>query len=78
MNVLEHPRVIQYLETRGLTEQYRKARALLELGHFPSMQLKKRQPKSSGIWYFRITKKYRALCIRDGDTLIVFEVNDHQ
>lgn len=37
MRVVEHARVIQYLEARGLTEQYRKARMLLEQGYFPSV-----------------------------------------
>lgn len=78
MRVVEHSRVLPYLQARGLTEQYRKARSLLEQGLFPSVQLRKRQPKSSGIWYFRITQKYRALCIWEGDTLIVFDVDDHQ
>ena len=78
MRVVEHERVIRYLKERELTQQYRKARSLLELGFFSSGHLKKRQPKSSGIWYFRINRQYRALCIREGDTLVVFDVDDHQ
>lgn len=78
MRVVEHERVVRYLEERNLTQQYRKARSLLEQGFYSSGQLKKRQPKSSGIWYFRINRQYCALCIREGDNLVVFDVDDHQ
>ena len=78
MKVVEHESVVRYLEERGLAEQYRKAKKLIEEGLFHSVQLKKRQPKTSGIWYFRISKKFRALCVRKGETLVVFEADDHQ
>ncbi len=78
MRVVEHRRVVDYLQKRGLIEQYRKAKHLLSQDLFGAVTLKKRNPKSSGIWYFRINKQYRALCIREKDTLIVFSIDDHQ
>ena len=78
MKVVEHERVVRYLHERGLMEQYKKAKNLIREGLFHSVQLKKRQPKTGGIWYFRITRKFRALCLRTGGTLIVFEIDDHQ
>jgi len=78
MKVVEHLRVVQYLESRGLIKQYQKAKSFIEHGLFASVQLRKRKPKSSGIWYFRVTKKYRALCTWENDTLIVFTIDDHQ
>ncbi len=78
MNVVQDKSVVSYLQERGLMDQYRKAVTLIEKGYFATVHLKKRQPKRAGIWYFRISQKYRALCIRHENTLIVFEIDDHQ
>ena len=42
------------------------------------VDFKVRQPKSEGIYYFRITKKYRGIGHFLGDTFIVTEISDHQ
>lgn len=78
MKVREFDEVLQYLEKKNLRKQYIKAKWNVEHDHTSGTQLRKREPKSDDMWYFRINRQYRALCYRDGDTLIVFDVDDHQ
>lgn len=78
MKVREKKHVERYIMSRGILRQYRKAKLRLQSGDFQAVGFKKRQPKALGIWYFRITKKYRGYCFRRGDTIIVFDVDDHQ
>ena len=78
MKVIEDDNVVQYLKERGLVEQYQKAKHFITIGLFHSVCLKKRKPRSAGIWSFRVTKKYRALCKRKGSMLVVFRLDDHQ
>ncbi|MBT3834666.1 hypothetical protein HOF56_00280 [Candidatus Peribacteria bacterium] len=78
MKVVEHERVIKYLDSRGLNDQYRKVKQLISGGLFRSVKLKKRKPTSANIWYFRINRQYRAFCTKKDDVLIVFEIDDHQ
>ena len=78
MKILEKPDVIDYLIKRGISKQYLKAKENIVSGNFKAVDLKKRQPYSENIWYFRISKKYRALAERVGDTLYVFNISDHQ
>ncbi|RLD25674.1 MAG: hypothetical protein DRI54_04390 [Bacteroidetes bacterium] len=70
--------VLEYLEKRNLVLKYKKAKELLKQNHLRSVQFKKRKPKSLGRYYFRITKKYRAIGIFDGMDFIVTEISDHQ
>lgn len=42
------------------------------------MKFKKRRPKKSGQYYFRINQKYRAIGVFDGKDFIVTEISDHQ
>lgn len=70
--------VLNYLSKRNILTQYRKAKELLKQGQFSSVKFKKRKPKSGGIYYFRITQKYRAIGIFDGEDFIVTEISDHQ
>jgi hypothetical protein len=67
------------LETRGLVQQYKKAKDYLLQGYQLKVRFKERNPKGSGIWYFRINKQFRALGVfnSEGD-LIVFEIDNHQ
>jgi len=78
MHVTELDKVLPYLKKRHLLRHYEKTKKKLKRGDTSGVQLRKRQPKSSDVWYFRINKQYRAFCFRDGDTLVVFDVNDHQ
>lgn len=68
-----------YLEARGLLAQYKKAKQFLLEGDNLRVRFKKRLPHSSGIWYFRINKQFRALCVfnQEGD-LVVFKIDNHQ
>lgn len=76
--VVETDEVVTYLESRNILTQYRKSKQHLLAGEFNSVRLKKRQPKTSGIWHFRITKKYRAMAWLESGTLKVFDIDDRQ
>ena len=76
--VRETTGVVGYLQKHQLLKPYKKVKHLLESGYGQRVGLKKRQPKEQGIFAFRITKQYRALAVRVGDTLRVFAIDDHQ
>jgi hypothetical protein len=78
MIVKENSNVVSYIKKRGLTSQYLKAKKNLVNGDYRAVDLKKRVPRKNNIWYFRITKKYRALAEKVGNTLYVFNISDHQ
>ena len=79
MNVFEEEGVVEYLKARNITQPYLKAKRYLEMGYFGQVDLRKRKPKTEGIFYFRITKKYRALgYFANKVTFIVVEISDHQ
>ncbi len=49
------------------------------MGYFGQVDLRKREPKSEGIFYFKITRKYMALgYFGNKTTFIVTEISDHQ
>jgi|GEM_PF-918557 len=77
-SIFEKKSVHLYLLKRGLLEQYKKAKRYLLEGRLLSVRFKERNPKGSGIYYFRINKQFRALAVfnQNGD-LIVFEVDNH-
>ncbi|MEK7528271.1 MAG: hypothetical protein AAB592_00710 [Patescibacteria group bacterium] len=77
--IFETRDVVEYLQSRNLLEQYKKAKRFLLQGNFLQTSFKKRNPKKANIWYFRVTKKYRAFCsLNEEGDLVVFEINDHQ
>lgn len=78
MIIVEKNSAITYLKKRGITKQYLKAKEHILNDNFRAVNLKKRQPSSENIWYFRINKKYRALAEKVDDTLFVFHISDHQ
>jgi len=79
MNVFEEEGVVEYLQARKITRQYLKAKRYIEMGYYGQVDLRKREPKTEGIYYFRITKKYRALgYFENKQTFIVVEISDHQ
>ena len=79
MIVFEEEGVVDYLKARNITKPYLKAKQYLEMGYFGLVDLRKRNPKTEGVFYFRITKKYRALgYFEDNNTFIVTEISDHQ
>ncbi|MGB1000343.1 MAG: hypothetical protein ACPGVE_08425, partial [Flavobacteriales bacterium] len=69
---------IAYLYKRQLTDLYLKAKRKIENNDFKSVRLKKRQPYSENIIYFRLDRKYRAFATRENDALYVFKISDHQ
>jgi len=79
MNVFEEDGVIDYLKKRNITKPYLKAKRYIEMGYYEQVDLRKREPKAVGIYYFKITKKYRAIgYIENKTTFIVTEISDHQ
>jgi len=77
--ILEKKEILPYLEKRNLVQQYKKAKEYLLQGNTLQTKFKERNPKGSGIWYFRINKQYRALCIfNDEGNLVIFKIDDHQ
>jgi len=79
MNVFElDTTIIKYLNKRNILTQYKKAEELLKQEQFSSVSFKKRKPLATGIYYFRINQKYRALGVFDGQDFIVTEISDYQ
>ena len=78
MIVKESKDVVKYLKSRQLELVYLKTKKYLEHDFIKKVALKLRKPKNSGIYQFRITKKYRALAVKKDKTLYVFHISDHQ
>lgn len=77
--IFEKEEILSYLVKRNLLKQYKKAKKYLLNGNTLQTKFKERNPKGSGIWSFRINKKYRALGVFDDEgNLIVFKIDDHQ
>lgn len=78
-HIFERKEIYEYLFKRGLLKQYKKAKNYLLQGNQLQSKFKERNPKGSGIWYFRVNKQYRALSTFnvEGD-LIVFKIDNHQ
>jgi len=77
--ILEEKEVYDYLKSRNLIGQYKKVKMYLLQGYTWKVNFKKRKPKGSGIYYFRINKKFRALgYFRDENIFVVVEIDDHQ
>jgi plasmid maintenance system killer protein len=60
-----------------LTKQFEKAIFYIQNWNFKEVDFKLRQPKSKGIWYFRINKQYRAWCRIIDDILFIIDIDDH-
>ena len=76
--VLIAPEAYRTLERQRLVEQCEKAVRKIKRGENAGVDLKKRMPHALNIWQFSITQKYRAFAKRNGDTLTVFIIDDHQ
>lgn len=78
-NIFEQKDILLYLEQRNLVKQYKNAKDYILAGNQLQTHFKERQPQGSGIWYFRINKKYRVLgTFNDEGNLIVFKIDNHQ
>ncbi len=78
MQVFDNDKITKVVERYGLRLQYLKACQYIENGDYKSADLKLRKPKKAGIYQFRITQKYRAMAFKDGKSLIVYKISDHQ
>ena len=77
-NILEEKDIIIELAKRNLLKQYKSVKNKILSGNLAKSDLKKRKPTWSGIYSFRINKKFRAFgYIREGK-LIIVEINNHQ
>lgn len=77
--IFERKEVVVYLEARGLFKQYKKAKEYLLKGNSLQVKFKERNPKGSGIWYFRLNKQFRALGVfGENGNLIIFKIDNHQ
>lgn len=81
----EVPRIIElkkvefYLRKRGLLAQYKKAKRYLLEGKTLTVKFGEKNPKGSGIWYFRINKQFRALGTFDDDgDLRIYDIDNQQ
>jgi hypothetical protein len=70
--------ILNYLEKRALTKQYQKAKKNIQDGKYHLVKLKKRKPKSEGIFQFRVNTKYRAYARKEKNYWLVFSISDHQ
>lgn len=68
---------LEYIQERQLTQQYLKAKKYILSGNLKNVDLKLREPKTEGIWYFRINKQYRAHARYEDGILWVFYIDDH-
>ena len=78
MKVVQNKSTVDYCQKRQIFKHYQKACRYINLGLYDVVKLKILQPKSEGIYQFRITKKFRALAVKENNTLYVFEISDHQ
>lgn len=78
MNVYEESGIVEFIQKRNLVKQYLKAKNHLENDFFSLVDLRKRQPKHLGIFYFKINKQYRAIGYIEQNNFIVTEISDHQ
>ncbi len=78
MEVREGKNIKRYLEKRQLIKSYQKQKALIFAGYFDLVDMKKMNPKSEEIYYFRINSQYRAIGFIENNIFVVTEIWDHQ
>ena len=76
--IKEHKTVAKYMRSRQLLDQYLQAKKSIFNGNLRSVDFRKRRPYKSKKYYFKISKKYRALGFFEEDVFKVFEISDHQ
>lgn len=77
-NIYETGKVRDYLNSRQIIDQYKKAKKLLLSGYPQKFDFKIRKPISEDIYQFRINQKYRAFWYFEWETFFVFKISDHQ
>jgi len=79
--IIALPDIYDYLCKRKILNQYKKSKNAILLWDLKTVLFKKRKPKTSKIFQFRINKKYRAFWYYDKNnsaTFRVIEISDHQ
>lgn len=79
--ILEIKGILEYLEKRNLVNQYKKAKTFILEWKLDLVDFKKRKPKTSKIYQFKINYKYRVFGYYDINNCNVFriiEISDHQ
>ncbi len=73
-------RIEKQLKQHGLKNKFKKQLALFVANSFhPSLHTEKLEPKSVGLYSFRINKKYRAIFrIKNGETEIIHLTKHYQ
>lgn len=80
-SIMELDDVVVYLKKRAIIDQYKKAKNYILEWNLETVLFKKRQPKTSKVYQFRINHKYRAFWFFDEKREWVFkviEISDHQ
>lgn len=72
-------RLIRYLEKRKIQNIFEKQKILFENNPFySSLQIEILEPKQLRIYSFRVTRKYRAIFIYRGNSVIeIIDINNH-
>lgn len=79
--VIEIKGILEYLEKRNLVNQYKKAKNFLLDWKLDLIDFKKRKPKTSKIYQFKINNKFRAFGyfeVNNKNTFRIIEISDHQ
>lgn len=76
--IFEEDYILEYLESRNLVKQYKKSKQNILSGLYSWNKLWFKKPKKDGLIYFRINKQFRALCRLNWNSLIVFDIDNHQ
>jgi len=76
--IIEAEYILEYLEKRNILNQYKKSKANILSGNYAWNKIWYKEPKKDEIIYFRINKQFRALCRLDWNSLIVFDIDNHQ
>jgi len=77
--IFEKKEIFEYLESRNLLKQYKKAKSFVLQGNYINTAFKEKQPKGCEIWYFCINKQFRAIGFIDEDAnLMITKINNHQ
>ncbi len=66
------------LKEYQIEKQYIKAKEYILSWFLNNVDFKKRRPYKTDKYYFRINKKYRAICYIENNIVNVFEIDDHQ
>lgn len=76
--IFEEDYILEYLESRNLVKQYKKSKENIIVWLYSWNKLWFKEPKKDWLIYFRINKQFRALCRLNWNSLIVFDIDNHQ